>query len=284
LSVALWKLSGVNWSEAIESAQSVRIQNLLVASVFIVSSFLIYAFYDVLAIRWLGKNLAYGSILKVSFISTCVSMNVGFAALSGSAMRLALYPLYGLSLKDISLSYVKMAFFFASGWASVGGVSCLFLNRYYGEQLGLPPVLFLFVGWGSVVVSIAYFFWCWNHREVRVGSFVLPVPPFRLAMGNLLVAVLDIGTSVGVFHLLVPGSSLVESTARFMAGNVVAIASQIPGGLGVFEWTALELSQSGGEAATLGGLLVFRLMFFWIPMVVSLGLWALSSRKKEGAV
>ncbi|MCH6259204.1 lysylphosphatidylglycerol synthase domain-containing protein [Puniceicoccaceae bacterium K14] len=274
LGLAIRGLAAADWSEAFRYALEIEGQSLVFAVVFIVFSFLVYAAYDVLALAWLGKRLSYVKILKVSFLSTCVSMNVGIAALSGSAMRMVLYPRYGLSVKEISYLYVKMAFFFITGWATIGGIFCLWLSKYDGELLGGASVPLSIIGWSSVIFTAAYLFWVWKYGEIRLGKRVLELPSIKLAVYNIFVAGIDIATSIAVFHVLVPGNSIVGSAIRFMAGNVIAILSQVPGGIGVFEWMALELTENGGEEHALGGLLVFRMLFFWVPMIVALGLWA----------
>jgi len=65
----------------------------------------------------------------------------------------------------------------------------------------------------------------------------------------------------------------------YLLGIAAAILSHVPGGAGVLEVVVLELAPHNDpnvvfdEAAVFGSLLVFRAIFFLLPLVIAIGLF-----------
>jgi uncharacterized membrane protein YbhN (UPF0104 family) len=77
----------------------------------------------------------------------------------------------------------------------------------------------------------------------------------------------------------------------YLLGIAAAILTHVPGGTGVLEFVVLELAPTDGEhvvddAAIFGSLLVFRGIFFLLPLVVAIVLFLghewMQARRKRG--
>jgi uncharacterized membrane protein YbhN (UPF0104 family) len=66
------------------------------------ASYWLLGFYDVLALRYLGKLVPYGRTLFTSFIAYAFGHNFGIAAFTGGAVRYRLYSSAGLSAADVA--------------------------------------------------------------------------------------------------------------------------------------------------------------------------------------
>ena len=286
LAFAVYKLIQADWRGALEAIANMEFMSVLIAIGFVVASFVAYAGYDLLAWRWMGEEIRFRSILFVSFVSTCVTMNVGIAALSGSAMRFKLYPKYGLSIEKIGEFYLRLFLLFGLGWALVCGLSLFWVGDYVSQRFALPKWLAKSGAWIALFVLLVYLSSCAKEMNFRFGKLQFHMLPIKLALGHCFVALADVTTSIGVLYAMVrsSGSELAETTAAYIGANTAGIASQIPGGIGVFEWVALELCDSSNQASMLGSLLVFRMIFFWIPLVVALVMYAKVSRNRIGNV
>ena len=274
LLVAARELWRADWRGAFQAASRVEADALLIAAFFIAVSFLVIALYDYLAWIWQGeRNVPFRVVLRTSFVATCTAMNVGVSALSGSALRLKLYGEYGFDLKVITAVYLRIVVLFAVGWLVWLGIALGLTARFLADALGLPTLLFQLLGCGSAAGAAFYLAACANRWSLRIGKTRLRAPTLPVAAAHLGVSAADVLTTAAVFHTLLPHASVsfLQSTSMFMLANTVGMASQIPGGLGVFEWIALQLSSlSGNGASVLGGLLVFRFAFFWIPLAIAL--------------
>ena len=66
------------------------------------ASYWLLGFYDVLALRYLGKIVAYARTLFTSFIAYAFGHNFGIASLTGGAVRYRLYSAAGLNAADVA--------------------------------------------------------------------------------------------------------------------------------------------------------------------------------------
>lgn len=83
--------------------------------------------YDALAFRHLRRPLAYWRIAIATFISTAFSNTIGFALLTGSAIRYRLYSAWGISKISCLASCLPMRFWPLSWPAESSTICCLLL-------------------------------------------------------------------------------------------------------------------------------------------------------------
>lgn len=94
--------------------------------------------YDALAFRYLKRPLAYWRIAIATFISTAFSNTVGFALLTGSAIRYRLYSAWGISKLNIAQVIAFANFSFWLGLLALGGAAFLIAPLAVPAQLHLP--------------------------------------------------------------------------------------------------------------------------------------------------
>ena len=58
----------------------------------------------------------------------------------------------------------------------------------------------------------------------------------------------------------------------YVFGSLLGIASNAPGGIGVFEATMLKTVPAHSEATLFAALLLFRIIYYLVPFVLSLAL------------
>ncbi|NPC87145.1 lysylphosphatidylglycerol synthetase family protein, partial [Pyxidicoccus fallax] len=136
------------------------------------------------------------------------------------------------------------------------------------------------LGVGMLALLAAYLVACARVRRplrVRVVEVRLPRP--SLAAAQLAVSCLDWALAALVLWVLLPadaGVSLPGLVALFALAQLAGIASQVPGGLGVFESIILAALSPGVPAPlVLGTLLVYRVVYYLLPFTVAVGLLAL---------
>jgi uncharacterized membrane protein YbhN (UPF0104 family) len=107
--------------------------------------------------------------------------------------------------------------------------------------------------------------------ELKVRSWRFTLPPLRLAGLQILVGTVNFAFVAACLHQLLNGEvGYMETTAAYVVGNLTALVSHVPGGLGVLEATIGFLL---GGSASIGALIAFRVVYFFIPLplgVVSL--------------
>jgi phosphatidylglycerol lysyltransferase len=237
------------------------------------ASYWLLGFYDVLALRYLGKPLSYARTVFTAFIAYSFGHNFGIAAFTGGAVRYRLYSSQGLNAADVATVAGFCAVTSAIGLAALAGVSFVFaphqgmspthMNRHIVQALGV--VLLALIG--------AYALWSMvGPRQVEVRGWALRAPRPSVALPQILLAVVDLGLSALVLWFLLPANSgvaLLTFAGAYSTAIVGGIISHVPGGLGVFESLIVLALPSVPADQLLGSLLAWRAVYYLLPLLVA---------------
>lgn len=265
-------------SEVIQSLNRIPDRYLILALALVIINYIIVAGYDLLAMRYIRRSLPLQKTILAGFVSYALSNSIGFALLSGSAIRYHFYSRWGLSMAEIAqiIAFCNISFWI--GLFAVGGV--LFLV----EPLAVPSLLHLPfksvhpIGAIFLAIVLTYFFWnLLSHRQsIRIGTWTIPHLSWQLSLTQIILTSIDWGISAGVLYLLLPQPTILSYPGFFgiyLLAQISGIISNVPGGLGVFETVLLLLlSSSITSADLLGALLAYRGIYYFLPLIVALAL------------
>src|ERR1700709_1633701 len=102
-------------------------RSLLIAFLWTVLSYGVLTFYDRLGTIYAGHKVGYGKVAFASFCAYSLSHNLGFAAVSGAAVRYRLYAHWGLTPLQIGKTVAFCSLTFGLGGMGLGG-GILFLE------------------------------------------------------------------------------------------------------------------------------------------------------------
>ena len=93
-----------------------------------------------------------------------------------------------------------------------------------------------------------------------------------IACGDLLVAAL-------VLYTLLPPieGGYLRILGVFMLAFVVAVLTHVPGGYGVFDALIIHFLPAEPGASVVAALLVFRVIYYWVPLLIAGVCWAATS-------
>lgn len=229
--------------------------------------------YDTLAIRYIQRSLPYSKTALVAVISYAISNSIGFALLSGSAIRYRFYGRWGLSAIDITqiITFTNLSFFL--GLFVIGGVMFILEPIAVPSLLHLPfksvhPIGLLFLS-----IIALYLLWSsFSRKLLRVGHWNIPHLPLQLSLVQLAITTTDWALAAAVLYVLLPNIPLSYSgfLGIYLLAQLAGIISNIPGGLGVFETVMLLLLSPPVSSATLfGALLAYRGVYYLFPLLVA---------------
>ncbi len=236
-------------------------------------SLLCNASLDLVALRWLRRDLPKGKVLGTALIAGSFSMNGGGTILGGGTIRLRLYGQYGLDGAEIAK---LTGFLLIAGWlghALLAGI----LLCWSPPDL---PWLSAMVGRGVGALLLAS---CFTLAVLSVTGFrgrKIPfLPPLNLLLTTMVVSTLDwlfAGLALRVFlPAEIPTPAFLAATA---VGQALGAASHVPGGVGVMEISISKLSAGMSEPAVMAGaLLTYRMIYYLIPFLIAV--IAVSSRE-----
>ncbi|WP_286206916.1 lysylphosphatidylglycerol synthase domain-containing protein [Formicincola oecophyllae] len=243
-----------------------------------VLSYIVLAFYDILACRSIKAQVGWPRAAFAAFCSYVLSHNLGCSAISGAAVRYRLYQGWGVGGQGIASIIAFCSIMYILGLLGLVGFLCL-THPHSLPHLGqVPTPLVMMAGLLCVAVLGGYIFIASRQRELRWGRWRLTMPSAPLAVGQIAVSMADMtATALIAWCVLGPlpeGSTLTFCSflAIYLASYSAGLLASVPGGLGVFESTLLIAL--GGELSAsriLGSALVFRLFYYVVPLFMAGG-------------
>lgn len=254
---------------------------LLSAFGFTLLAYGVLTFYDWLGARYAGARISYARTAFASFCAYALSHNLGFAAVSGAAVRFRLYAHWGLSPVQIGKIIAFCSLTFGLGAMVLGGAVLVFepgAVPLIGPDL--PPALAPIAGfilWGVVVIYVII---ADRLGHLRLGHQVIDLPGARLATLQVAVAAADVAATSTILWALLPaaaGLSYFHVLAVYVVATSAGLAASLPAGIGVFDSIVLlGLSPYLDAPVIVSAILVFRLYYSVIPLFVAGALFALN--------
>ncbi len=253
-------------------------RSLLAAAGFTLLSYTVVSFYDRLATIHVGRRLHFGRTAFAAFCAYVLSHNLGFATISGAAVRFRLYGNWGLKPLEITsiIAFCSITYVLGAS-ALVGGV--LLLEPHALSMLSGRVPRWALTAVGVAAWSLVAGYLALSARlpafRVRLGSWqvAVPLPGLRMAAGQVVVAALDVSSTAAIAYTLLPsgiGLSYPAFLAIYIASYSAGLLSTVPGGLGVFDAAMiLGLSPFLPSAEAVVAILVFRLFYYIVPLFLA---------------
>src|SRR5262245_1460663 len=243
-------------------------------------SYFVLTGYDALALTALRIKLPYRRTMLASFLGYVFSNNVGLSVLGGGAARWRVYRGFGLSTLDVAKVVAFCAVSFWLGLLALAGAVLCFAPDLVAAPIGVPLPLARSAGVLLLALSSSYVALCrWRREPLRWRRFELELPTARIAAAQVVVSLVDWTVAAAVLYVLLPADarlSFLPFLGAFLAAQIVALASHVPGGLGVFELlmtTLLGPSHTAG--VVLAALVAYRFLYYLLPLAVGTVVFAL---------
>ncbi len=240
------------------------------ALLFTLLGYTVLSGYDVLAMRYVGRELPLPKIAFAAFEGFAFSQNVALGGLTGASLRYRLYSGWGLSAADVTAIVVFNALSFWLGFLVLGGIALVVEPGAVPPMLRVHPVAARLIG--LLLLGLALGVFAANalrRRPWRVASFEFRPPRRELALGQMLVATLDWSCAAAVLYVLLPPSTISYPAflGSFLIAQLAGLVSHVPGGLGVFEAVLVASLAPRAPASTLlASLVVFRVVYYLVPL------------------
>lgn len=283
LPLALWlgyrAFGDHSLAEIQDLVTSIPTGNVLLAFGFTALSYLTLTGFDWAAVRYAGQRLAYPKIALTSFVSLSIGHNVGVAALSSGAMRYRFYAHWGIGAADVARIIVFCGLTVAVGLMTLGGSALLFGPDVELGAVGLSPGMARAIGVACLVLVTVYLVLAWRlRRPLELRGHAIELPTLRLALIQLALGTVNFAFVAAALHqLMAAAASYPETVTAYVVGNVAGIVSHVPGGLGVLEYV---ISSLVGDGRAIGALIAFRIVYFFVPLLLGGLLLALAELRR----
>jgi uncharacterized membrane protein YbhN (UPF0104 family) len=268
-------LRGIKFDEVIAAMLAAHASDIVWASLFVAGGYFTLTFYDLFALRTIGwARIPYRVALLASFTSYSIGHNVGASVLTGGAVRYRIYSAWGLDALAVTKLCFVAGLTFWLGNATVLGLGIAYVPDAASAIDQLPAWLNRGLALAILMVLASYIAWVWQRPRVigRHGwKVVLPGGPLTLL--QIGIGIIDLACcALAMFMLLPvePNIGFVTLAVIFVAATLLGFASHAPGGIGVFDAAMLVALWQFDKHKLLAGLLLFRLLYYVAPLVLSL--------------
>ncbi|MDQ6886807.1 MAG: hypothetical protein M3068_05875 [Gemmatimonadota bacterium] len=244
-----------------------------------------------MALRFAGRSVARSVPRRVavltSFVANAFSQSIGFALLTGPAVRLRAYSRYGLDSAAITWVSAFVTFTATLGLLATGAAALIASSAPLsagGGSIAIRPL-----GALMALPVIGYLIWSafGASEEIGRGRWRVCRPLPAVAGGQLLLSSLDWLLTGTVLYLLLPPSLSLSYPAflrAYMVAQTLGVISHVPGGVGVFEAVlTMQLVSEGPSAdrvALAASLVMFRVLYYLAPLVAAAALSAFSELRR----
>lgn len=260
----------IDYDDMVAAMQAVSWPRLGLALLATAVSFAALCGYDHSSLRYAGAKVPGRIIAQASTIAYALSNTIGLGVFTGGAVRMRLYGAAGVDAPTVSKAIAFNALAFGLGITVVGAAG-LVLDAAVLAPLVRVPVWVMQGAGLAILVATGLFLWACHARPARLARW--PLPAAGLAGRQLLWSLLDITSAAAVLWFLLPQGAIgfPQFVGFYAAATVLGVVSHVPGGLGVFEAVMLvALGPHVPTDALAGALVLYRVVYYLVPLVVAL--------------
>jgi glycosyltransferase 2 family protein len=268
-------LREIDVEELIDALEATDWRTLGISGLFVAAAYLSLTLYDLFALRTIGRfDVPYRVAALAGFTSYAIGHNVGASVFSGGAVRYRIYSAWGLGIVEVTKICFVAGLTFWLGNATVLGLGVLDAPQAARDVDQLPLWLNRIIALAILAMLAAYVAWVWiKPRVIGRDGWQVTLPGGPLTLLQILIGMLDLSCCAFAMYMLMPDQpnlGFVTVAVIFVAATLLGFASHAPGGLGVFDAAMMVALWQFDKEDLLAGLLLFRLLYYIIPFVLSL--------------
>ncbi|MFH0340592.1 MAG: bifunctional lysylphosphatidylglycerol flippase/synthetase MprF [Chromatiales bacterium] len=273
--LALWvvyhTLQDIQPSDVLEQFRALSFSSVLLAFLLAAAAYFVVTGYDVLALNHIDRPLPYRRAAFAACLANAFGTNLGFAVVTGGAVRYRIYSRAGLSALEIAGVTTMCALTATLGIGSLLTLALLFATGEVADSAIHLPVAIrrtlggLMLAFMAVYITVAIF----RPLSIRTESWSLRLPSATTAAAQILLGAFDLMLIGSIIYVLLPAHpdmSFPSFLGVFAFAMIAGVISHVPGGIGVFESVMLLGLPHVPPAALLSAILLFRCIYYLAPL------------------
>ncbi len=272
-------LKSIDTEAVFEIIRNANTGLIALAAALVATSYASLTFYDLLALRTIGRtDVPYRIAALASFTSYPIAHGIGAVSLISPVIRYRIYSHHGLKAFDVANICFLTGLTFWLGNLTTLGIGLLFAPDAIGLVDFLSPKANQGLA-GALLLGVAAFLgWCWFPRNIGTKRWPVRLPSGPLVLLQIVIGIFDLGAAALAMYVLIPSGAQIgifPIMAVFIAATLLGFASHTPAGIGVFDATFLIGLGHDDREPLVAALLMFRVMYHFLPFVLALSLFGL---------
>lgn len=268
-------LRDIDLSKVLDALLAKPPQSIALAAGFVGLCYVTLTFYDFFALHTIGRgHVPYRVAALASFTSYSIGHNLGATMFTAGAVRWRIYSASGLSVLDVA----KMAF--VTGLTIWLGNSVVLALCFIVEPAAasavdhLPLWINRSIGIVGLAIIAAYVLWLVPRpRTIGRNGWSVMLPSAPLTGVQIAIGLFDLTVGGFAVYVLLPGTPEVDFITVlviYVTATLLGFLSHSPGSLGVFEAAVLIALPQFSKEELLASLLIFRCLYFMLPLCIAL--------------
>jgi uncharacterized membrane protein YbhN (UPF0104 family) len=273
--VLLHMLRDTDVDDVIAAVKATQLRHIAAAAAFVAAGYFTLTFYDLFALRAIGRNeIPYRIAALSAFTSYSIGHNIGATVFTGGAVRYRIYSAYGLDAIEVAKICFVAGLTFWLGNATVMGLGVAYTPQALGLLDQLPAWVNRCMAGATLLILASYLGWVWSApREIGRGEWKVHLPNGPSTLLQICIGIIDLSCCALAMYMLLPSGpnlGFVTLAVVFVSATMLGFASHAPGGIGVFDAAMLVALWQYDKEDLLAGLLLFRLLYYFVPFAVAL--------------
>ena len=271
-------LRNVDYDEVFGAVRRTNAGTVVLALMLVAASYGSLTLYDLLALRTMGRtDVPYRIAALASLTSYPIAHGVGAVALIAPVIRYRIYSYYRLGVFDVANISFLTGLTFWLGNLTALGLSLLVAPDAISLIGFLPAPVNRWLAVALLLGVFAFLLWTWRQPR-RIGTRRWPVrlPSGPVVLLQIAIGIVDLGAAALAMYVLIPAGldiGIFRVIAVFIAATLLGFASHTPAGIGVFDAAILMGLGGEGRESLIAALLIFRVLYHFLPFVIALGLF-----------
>ena len=272
-------LKDIDLEELLDALRASDPRDIALASLFVAAGYFTLTFYDLFALHTIGRaDVPYRVAALAGFTSYAVGHNVGATVFTGGAVRYRIYSAWSLDAIEVAKLCFVAGLTFWLGNATVLGLGITFEPDAASAINQLPPVVNRLLAILVLAILASYVAWVWwAPRTIGRDGWKVRLPGGPLTLLQVAIGIVDLSFCALAMYMLIPDEpsiGFVKLAVIFVSATLLGFASHAPGGIGVFDAAMLvallHMDRQFDKEELLAGLLLFRLLYYIAPFIISL--------------
>lgn len=277
------ELAHVSAAEVLSAIKGFGMLRVLAAVLATAASFLTIGIFEMMALRDTARyeigepkwRVPARVAIMTAFVSNALSQSIGLAVITGSAIRMRVYPRYRLGAGAVARVSGFVTITATLGLLAAAAVALVESPAVLPARFGMSLRMF---GVALSIPALAYMGWALIGKgTIGRNGWRMHPPPRRIALAQVTLSVMDWLLTGTVLFILLPASAMIGFAAFlgiYLVAQTAGVVSHVPGGFGVFEGAFITLlTMSNPTLATsvvAGSLVVYRVVYYLLPLAIAM--------------